>query len=140
MVHKTKAQVSIEFMIVISITLILFMFLFNIASDKSQQFAIQSSQLYAKQLTDTVAQEINSIYFAGNGAKKKINLPETLADNSEYSINFFPNYRLMEINYTSLQTNSKYSSFLVTSRIQTTLTNINHPINIENSNGKIIIT
>ncbi len=131
-----KAQISVEFLIIIGVALIMFMFLFKIAADKSQQFAVQSSQLYAKQLTDKVAQNVNSIYLAGNGASKTIILPETMMNNLDYSINFYPDYNLVEINYS----NGKYASFLFVPEIQTNLTNINYPITIENNNGVVLIS
>jgi hypothetical protein len=131
-----KAQISTDFLIVLSVALIMFMFMLNIAYDKSQQFSIQATQLYARQLTDQIAIEINAVYLAGNGASKSVYLPDTLQDNREYSFRIFPTYKLIEINSSEM----RYSSFLSTSQISGNLNNLRNQITIKNENGAIVIS
>lgn len=134
-----KAQISVDLLIIMSIALIMFMFFFKIASDKTQQFEIQSSQLYAKELTEKVAQEIRSAYLGGDGYVKRVNLPSSLMNNRDYSLNFYPDYFLLEINYSINGEDSRYASFIPTARISGNLSNINQPITIMNENGAILI-
>ncbi|MBS3113214.1 hypothetical protein J4418_03975 [Candidatus Woesearchaeota archaeon] len=134
-----KAQVSVELTIIISVALIMFLFLFKTASDKSQQFQIFTTDQYANEILNLFTHDFNSLYLSGDGTTQVVFLPETLANNIDYSINFFPDYQLIEINYSDFGFRKTHSAFLITSRIQTNLTNIHDPITLENQNGKIII-
>ena len=135
-----KAQVTVDFLIIFAIALIMFMLLFNMAIDKSRQFSMQSSQLYARQLADKIGLEINRVFLAGDGPLKSIILPETMHNNIDYSINFYPNNRLVEINYTAYGQRATYSSVLFTTQIHTNLTNFAGAISVINNNGEIIIS
>lgn len=135
-----KAQISVDFLIVLSIALIMFMFLFKTASDRTQQFDIEASRVYAKELNDRLAQQIKSVYYAGDGSVLHVDLPNTLANDLDYSINFYPNYHLVEINYTAGTIDSRYSAFVPTSAIYGNLINLHQPITIRNSNGVIVIS
>ena len=134
------AQVSVDFLIMLAAALIMFMFLFNAAFDKARQLTMQSSQIYAKQISDKIAQEVNGIYLAGDGASKIITLPETMMDNLYYSVNFYPDNRLLEINYTIYGQRAVYSSVLPTRQIHTNLTHFAGSIFVINNNGEIIIS
>lgn len=144
MPHKIKqqkiAQVSIEFLIIISVALIMFLFLFNTAYQKSEQYAVHSAKLYARQLIDNLNQQIYSVYLAGDGTSKLIELPDTLRNNLDYSINFYPDYKIVELNTTILTKQIKESSILPTKKIECQLNNINYQISVTNNNGVLIIT
>ncbi len=134
-----KSQVSVEFMIVIAIALVMFMFLLDLASKQSQQFEMQSTRIYARQLTDSFAQEINALFVAGNGASKRVELPDTLQDNTQYSLKIYPEYRVVEINYTSFGAAGRYNAMLTTSQIKTSMTYFAKPVTLQNDNGMMII-
>ncbi|MFA5141591.1 MAG: hypothetical protein WC471_01315 [Candidatus Woesearchaeota archaeon] len=135
-----KAQISVDFLIVLSIALIMFMFLFKTASDRTQQFDIEASRVYAKELNDRLAQQVKSVYYAGDGSVLHVDLPVTLMNNLDYSINFYPAYYLVEINYTAGTIDSRYSAFVPTSLVSGNLVNIHQPITIRNVNGAIVIS
>lgn len=134
-----KSQVSVEFMIVIAIALVMFMFLLDLASRQSQQLGMQSTRIYARQLADNFAQEMDALFIAGNGASKRIDLPDTLQDNTPYSLAVYPEYRVVEINYTSFGTAGRYNTMLTTSQIKTSMTYFAKPVTLQNDNGVMII-
>ena len=81
-----KAQLSIEFIILISILLIIFtVFLFSGTSTRSRLIGIKS-RLEAKELSDSIAFEINTAVRAGNGYERRFYVKDSLFGVSDFSI------------------------------------------------------
>ena len=94
-----KAQISTEFIIIASVVLVVFLVIFTIIDKRNDEFFASRTKIYVKELCDKVATEINAIFLAGNGATKRIILPETLKDDTDYLVNVYPTSHLVEIQW-----------------------------------------
>ncbi|MBW2984328.1 hypothetical protein KY361_04390 [Candidatus Woesearchaeota archaeon] len=135
-----KSQISAEFVIIASAALIVFLIIFSIVDKRNDELYSARTMLYARQEADRLANSINTIFLAGNGAQKTITLPETLRDDRDYTINIYPSSHLVEITWSFLGKNKQYASTLTTANITGSLTALkNMTLTISNSNGGIII-
>ena len=81
-----KAQLSIEFIIFVSIMLIILtVFLFSGTSIRFRLFGIKSN-VEAKEFSDNVAFEINTAVRAGNGYERRFYVEDSLFGTSDFSI------------------------------------------------------
>ncbi len=135
-IRKMKAQISVDFIIVISIALIIFLYLFTAADKRSDELYSKTTSLYARSVSDQLASNINSVYLAGYGFKKTVLLQETLKDNSNYNINIYPVEHLIKISWN----NRQYSSPVLTSSISGTLSSLKGEYEIANIDGVITLT
>lgn len=136
----SKAQISTEFVIVVSIALIVFLFIFAIIDKRNDELYSTRTMLYARKEADNLASNINTIFLAGDGAQKTVLLPETLRDDKNYTINIYPSSHLVEITWSSLGKNKQYTSPLITADITGNLTSLKSTtLTISNSDGGIII-
>ncbi len=135
-----KAQISTEFVIIVSIALIVFLILFAIIDKRNDELYSTRTALYARQEADQLASSINTIFLAGKGAQKTISLPETLRDDKDYTIDIYPSNHLVEITWSSLGNNKHYTSSLITANITGSLSELkNTTLRISNIDGGIII-
>lgn len=134
-----KTQISTEFIIILSIALIVFLFLFTIANKRSDELYSTSKMLYAKQEADKLATAINTIFLAGNGASKTVNLPETLKDNANYNITVYPTEHIVDITFSSFGNLRHYSAPILTADVTGDLNIMNNDVNLTNSNGIISV-
>lgn len=90
---RMKAQVSVEFMVLISILLILFiLYIKNSLSLQKDMTAIKIDQ-EAKKLSDRIAFEINTAVKSGNGYKRNFFVENSFAGISNFNI-FVDNYEV----------------------------------------------
>lgn len=135
-----KSQISTEFLVIVSIALLVFLIIFAIIDKRNDELYSTRTKLYAKQEADKLASNINIIFLAGDGANKTISLPETLRDDRNYSMNIYPSSHLAEIRWSSLGENRQYKATLITSNITGSLTSLkNQTLTITNSNGGVVI-
>ena len=136
----SKAQISAEFIIIVSIALVVFLMMFSIIDKRNDELYSTRTMLYARKEADNLASSINTIFLAGDGAQKTITLPETLRDDKNYTINIYPTNHLVEIIWSSLGENRQYTSPLLTANITGNLTSLsNTTLTITNSNGGMVI-
>ena len=131
-----KAQISVDFIIIISIALIVFLYLFSIIDKRNDELYSTRTSLYAKSVSDTLAFNINSVFLAGNGFKKNILLQNKLKDDTGYNLNIYPTEHLIKIAWN----NRQYSSPILTSSISGDLSLLPGEYEIANINGVITIT
>lgn len=142
MIKKTriKAQISAEFVIIASIALVVFLIVFAIIDKRNSNLYSTKTMLYARQESDSLANSINTVFLAGDGARKVISLPETLKDSSNYTINIYPTFHLIEITWDYLGKNKQYTSTLITSNITGSTSSLsNITLTITNNDGGISI-
>lgn len=130
-----KAQISVDFIMIFSVALIIFLFLFSIVSKRNGELDSTRTLLYAKSVSDKLAFDINSIFLAGNGVTKTILLQSTLKDDTNYDLNIYPTEHLIKINWN----NRQYSSTLLTSSLSGALTSLQGEYDIANVDGIITI-
>ena len=135
-----KSQISVEFIIVFSAALIIFLIMFAIVEKKNSELYSARTTLYARQEADKLASSINTIFLAGEGAKKTVTLPEKLVNDESYSVNIYPSSRFIEITWIVLGENKQYTNTLITSNITGSLNSLsNRTIIISNVAGGIVI-
>lgn len=69
---KTKAQVSVEFMIILAILFGILLFSTAIFGSNTRDLALIKQSEEAKIIADNTGRAINAIYLAGNGASTQI--------------------------------------------------------------------
>lgn len=135
---KTKSQITADFIITISIALIIFLAVFAIADKRNNALDSTRERLYAKQEADKVALEINSVFLAGSGTNKSVFLPATLKDGSPYNITVYPSLRMVNIDYYFNGEKRNYQAGILTSNASS-ISGINGTIRLSNVNEAIII-
>lgn len=135
---KAKSQIAADFIITISIALVIFLAVFGVADRKNNMLDSFRAGLYAKQEADRTALEINSVFLAGSGTNKSVFLPATLKDESPYNITVYPSSRIVNIDYYFNGGKRNYQAGIMTSNISS-ISGINGTIRLSNINEAIII-
>lgn len=132
-----KSQVSIDFIIVTSAMMLVFLFLLTVIDHRSTELSGITTRLSAKEVADNLAWNINEAFISGYGSKKSIFVPESLYDQTNFNLTVIPRARLVQITWgTGTQ---QYTSPLVTSNITGNLTLVQGMLNITNDEGTIKI-
>jgi len=134
-----KTQVSADFLIALTVALVMFLFLFAIIGDRSRQFDTERTRLHAKELADRVSADINAIYLAGPGTTKTIELPNSLKDESLYVVNIYSEARVVEVIWRIKDVFHYYGAPIV-SCLDDNLTNIIDDITITGGGECISLT
>jgi len=92
-----KTQVSVDFVVVFSILLLVFLSVLVIMNKRDNEFLASKTKFYAKSVCDRVATEINMVCLAGDGAKKTVKLSRTLKDNNYYLLRVHPTSHIIEV-------------------------------------------
>jgi hypothetical protein len=114
---KKRAQISTEFIMIASIALAVFLIALIIIGRRDDEIYPGLTRLYARTEADSLASSINTIFLAGEGARKTISIPETLMTGEEYAINISPSNRLVEIRWNYSGNIRQYAATLVTAGI-----------------------
>lgn len=77
---KNKGQSAIEFMVMISLVLILFASFYTVFSQKEISAIKKETRLRAKSIADRVSYELNLALVQGKGFEKKFKLPLRISD------------------------------------------------------------
>jgi len=134
-----KAQISTELIIVLSALLIIFLIIISILNKRSDEYFFNQRYMNAKEYSEKVASQLNTVFLSGPGTRARVELPQTLRDNTNYSINIYPQQHVVEIAWLSKNNIRHYSSQILTSNITGKISNINGNINITNIEGGIVI-
>lgn len=84
--QKSKGQVELEFLSLVSMVLIIFVLIYFLAFQKQLDVQEQRVNIFGKQLCSSLAFEIDQAYSIGTGYEKNVTLPYLLGDNLDYSI------------------------------------------------------
>ena len=133
-----KAQLSIEFMIILSILLIISLTVITVVNSRTSTLESKQREYFAKQVALQFSSEINTVYLAGNGFNKTVALPPTLRDGTEYNISTHPEAHIINIEWTHID-KRHYQVPIITGNINGTLGNLSGNVNLSNSLGKIQI-
>lgn len=137
---KKKSQISVDFMIIIAIAIFVFLVMFALVNRRNNDLQSLQTTLYARQLADKVATEINTVFLAGDGTTKTIEIPETLKDETSYTLKVYPEERIVNIMWTSKGSMRQYSSPVVTGAINGNLTLVfTQQISFTNTNGNVTV-
>jgi uncharacterized protein (UPF0333 family) len=131
-----KAQSSLEFMVVLALILVVFIFFLAVFEKRKDEFASKPDEFAAKTLAENVALSVNKVYILGSNSSSTVFIPEVLYHTSNFSITIYGNSRIVDIKYRL----KHYSYPILTSNINTILLPKGHIINITNSGGDIYVT
>jgi len=136
-----KAQISVDFMVAITIALILFLIILKSAHSQKNEADHVIQNLDAKHIAEKIASGINDIYLSGNGAYRNMTLPKKLHGGKIYTLRVYP--RSVLINYSS-ETGENYHSHRILTRdiegCENGLELTPGKVLIANSNGTIQLT
>ncbi len=134
-----KSQLSTELIITLSALLIMFLIIISIMNKRSDDYFYNKRLMDAKEYSEKISSQINILFLAGPGTKAHVELPQTLRDNTPYSINIYPQHHIVEITWMSKNNIRHYSTQILTSNISGKLSNISNDVNITNTDGGIFV-
>lgn len=126
--------------ILLSALLILVMGIISTFSSSSDRSFLSRRSVSARECAESLALGINNVHLAGEGADTEILLPETLIDNTNYSIAVYPSQHVLEISWRSRQDIERHQVQLLTASLAGNLSEIHGLVGLSNVNGAIIIT
>mgnify|MGYP001615436703 CR=1 FL=1 len=137
--QSKKSQVSAEFIIIISVLMIIFIAIISSSKPKENQLNEIRAEIYAAAEAEKLAEEISAVYLAGDGASKEVVFPSSLREGSNYHLTIYPISHLVLINYSSEGRQRAYSSTIVTAEVSGNISMINSAITLRNINGVVTI-
>lgn len=135
-----RAQVSIEMVILLSALLILLMGIISTFSSATDRSFISRRAVSAREFSERLAYGINNVYLAGEGAETEILIPQTLIDNTNYSISIYPSSHILEVSWKARQDIERHQVQLLTAGLTGNLSGIHGPVSLLNANGTVVIT
>jgi hypothetical protein len=135
---RAKSQVSVEFIIILSVLFIILLVILGTVYKRNTLLNSRNTEMFAKQVALQFSSELNAVFLVGDGFNKSINLPPTLRDGTGYNISVFGTDHVVDIVWTKLKTRS-YSVPIIPGNINGTTTNLNGQINVTNRLGVIQI-
>ncbi len=129
-----KSQIAMEFLVIFAALGILSLLILNVIKITDTANIVDKYQLEARNIADTVAIQINTIYLLGNGANGDVKLPVTLSNGNTYNLSLDPENHLVSISWDG----ERYTAPIVVKNV--TLLSVDNDLLIKNSEGKIVIT
>ena len=115
--------------------MVVFISLFSSAYEKLIFSESQENKLFAKAEVEKVANALNQVSLAGNGANFSVDLSGELKSGKNYSISIFKDNRIIDIVWDG----QHESTPILIGNISGITSNINASINISNVFGELII-
>lgn len=112
-----KAQVSLEFMIIASVALVIFLIFLSGYYEKIGPLQSNRKRIKASQLSSKSAQSINDVFLAGEGTSKTFYLPDYLPGNQEYNITVYPDSRSVYIDWGEGEAGAKFLTTNITGNL-----------------------
>ena len=135
-----KSQISVEFIVISSIALVIFLFLFVIIDRRNDDIYSSRTVLHAREEAERLAGAINTIFLAGDGAQKTLSLPPSLRGGEDYLLNIYPSSRLVGIKWNYSGNGRQYAATLITADITGSLNSLkDRTLTISNSDGGIVV-
>lgn len=135
MKKEKKSQISIDFMIVFAVLMIVFLFVFGISTSRTNELYGSQKFLNAKEIADSAAFYINSVFLAGHGTTKSFYIPEGLRDETQYALKIYPAARIVEIQWEGRH----YSAPIVSSAVSGVLNIPYGEVNLKNDFDEVIV-
>lgn len=126
---NSKAQVSMEFLIIVILLIGILLFSLSVFAEKNQGLILSMENYEAQLIADQIAEKTNAVYAAGNGTETTIRLKQIEG--------FTPS-----INGNAVRVSWRdnfVDSALITSNVRVNNIAIGQEIKIENINEEIII-
>lgn len=133
--RQKGSQASVEFIIILSVLLMVFLYFLTAFDKRSEEFNAQPDRLYAKTITEMTAFSINEAFLAGENATIHTDIPFSLKREEKYNLSVNSHSRLVEINLK----NYRYTFPIITSDIDN-YTLKPGQMTIHNEGGKIVIS
>ncbi|MBI2107907.1 hypothetical protein HYU10_00960 [Candidatus Woesearchaeota archaeon] len=134
-----KTQISADFIITISISLIVFLAVFYIADNRNTALRSYEAGLYARQEADRLALELNSIFIAGPNSTSTIFFAGILKDGTPYNLTLVPLKRTANIEYDFEGLQRQHQAGILTANITGDLMNIRGNIMLSSSGRGILV-
>lgn len=83
---KSRGQIELEFLSLVSLVLILFVMVYLLSFQKQVDMQHERNSIFAKQLCSFLASEVDFATAIGAGYEKNITLPELLGDKVDYGV------------------------------------------------------
>lgn len=128
--RKSKSQVSVDLTIVLSAAMVIFLVVLITVSNRNEDLVFQRTKLYAKSICEKVAIDINTVFFAGDGTQKTVELPDSLKDNSHYLVNIYPTSHFVEVLWFYGNETKNYHCPIIFGNLECTLTNLVDDFNL----------
>lgn len=93
----SRAQFSVEFLIVSGLVFILFVILINFYFERVESARAAQVALSAQRVADSLANAINAVERGGNGSRAVTEIPETLATGIAYNVSILGAGRRVEV-------------------------------------------
>jgi hypothetical protein len=133
-----RAQLSVELIIILSALLVLVIAFMPLINQSSGYVIEQNRRMDTSTYTERLANSINTISLAGDGANTTLILPLSLQDNTDYSLNIYPRQHLIEIIWQQ-DTLQQHTSQITTSAVSGQLTGLKGKIRLRNTAGVVVI-
>ncbi len=134
-----KGQVSVEMIILLSALLILLMGFISTFSSASDRSYLSRRAVSAREFSERLSYGINNVYLTGDDAETEIELPETLIDNTNYSISIYPSQHILEISWRGRQDMERHQVQLLTGDISGNISGIYGTVRLFNANGTVVM-
>lgn len=126
---KEKGQVLIEFLVIITLLLGLFLFAIGVFQEKNNGFLFFKEGTQAQQTANQLARTINAVFLAGNGTKTIV----LLEKNVDYTMLFSGNS--VQVHWR----NQFVGASLNTNRINAGALGAETKLLVSNNNGEIVV-
>jgi hypothetical protein len=134
-----KGQLSIEMIISLSVLIIIFLGVLVLAGQRQSMSESFKSSMYARIVNDQLANGINQVYLAGDGATRVVYLPDTLQDGSGYNLSVYPALHRTTIEWVSVSDTRTYSAGILTSNITGNISSFSGIVTISRIGGEVTI-
>jgi uncharacterized protein (UPF0333 family) len=128
----TRSQLSVEFIILFSGMLLIFVILFSTYFNKQQELDSQNMLFEAKSITHELAWSINSVHTSGFGTNTSITIPTTLFGKTNFNITNYGNSIWI------LWTGGSYSYPLITDNVSVTYSKKSQFTVYDSGNGVVV--
>jgi len=135
-----KGQAATDMLLSFAFLLIVFLIVLVIVKQRTDFSVKEQVRLEAKEVADRLAQEINSVYLAGEGMEKNYYLPGSLRGKDSYNLSIYAEHGFVEVMWIALGETRVYDAPLITRDVTGDLVNLFGRVSIINQNNNINVT
>jgi len=137
-----KGQISWDMLMIAAVVLIIFLFLFQVYTDRAQSVRTFEMQLAAQRVADGIGRTIDHSWLGGNGSVSHSLLPESLPHGEPYNVSI--RGRQVLVLYNSGISGRVASYVTITSNVTATNFTMAPPagstmLNVTNANGTVTV-
>jgi Flp pilus assembly protein TadG len=138
MANSIKAQIAAEFLIILSVLLIILIVAIDIGYARDSYLKQQEARYSAQAVALQFASELNAVYIAGDNLFRTVDLPVTLYDGTLYNISIYGTDHVIVLDWHNGEQRTTSQS-IIAGNINGTTTAINGQVNITNRQGVLQI-